>query len=212
MRLPLPEYVRHAFEFTRCQENDPTATVWKSPLFAFARFCKAHPLIGDVPENEAMTTIEWIMREWDDFPVDHDPWEHFFPKAGDGQAARVDFMVSWTRVRHVPFRDTLAAALEMAMERPLVPPRNRGALYPVFISLAGWLQKLTAGDTIFLPTRTIGPLLGCDPRTISGLRRLAVQDGLLRIVKKHSFRNSGKRRATEFRFPVERFEVLKDEQ
>jgi hypothetical protein len=59
-----------------------------------------------------------------------------------------------------------------------------------------------------LPTRTIGPLLECDQRTISSLRKFALKDGFLTVVKEHRFRPGGKGEATEFRFAVDRFPLL----
>jgi hypothetical protein len=64
---------------------------------------------------------------------------------------------------------------------------------------------------ILLPTRTVANLLDCDQRTVSRLRKLAIQDGLLTIVKGHSFRSTGMSEATEFRFAIEMFPVLGDQ-
>ena len=67
------------------------------------------------------------------------------------------------------------------------------------------------GKGIYLPTRTIAELLNCDQRTVSRLRKLAVRDGLLTIVKEHTFRSAGKSEATVFQFALERFEALRDD-
>ena len=67
------------------------------------------------------------------------------------------------------------------------------------------------GKGIYLPTRTIAELLDCDQRTVSRLRKLAVRDGLLTIVKEHTFRSAGKSEATVFQFALERFEALRDD-
>jgi hypothetical protein len=147
------------------------------------------------------------MSGWDNLPNAHSPWEHYFPAAGDAEAARLDFMVSWNSVRHLPFADPLRKALKLADERPLKTPSNRGALYSRFISFAASLQKESGDKTIFLPTRTIGELLGCEPTTASRLRRLAVRDGLLSQVKPHRFRSDGNSKATEFRFNADRLRV-----
>jgi hypothetical protein len=77
--------------------------------------------------------VEKLLREWQGFPSTADPWKVFFPEATDGDAARLDFMVSWNAVRHVPFHDVLSNALRLADLKPLEPPIERGRLYKRFI-------------------------------------------------------------------------------
>jgi hypothetical protein len=181
---------------------------WQSPLFYFARFVKAHPAVSELSDHEAMVKVEKLLQELDKFPSSADPWKLCFPEAADGDAARLDFMVSWNAVRHVPFRDVLANALTLADKRPLAPPYERGRLYKRFISLAGWLQVLLAGKPILLPTRKVADLLGCDQRTVSRLRKLGIEDELLIPVKEHCYRSGGRSEATEFRFAIEHFPEL----
>jgi hypothetical protein len=217
LSLPLDQYVDVVLQFcAELRESEPEE-IWRSPLFHFARFCKAHPSIIDLLDDEAMREVEKAMCDNQRLPRGCDPWEYFFPENQHGEKvsgedARLDFMSSWVSVRHIPFRDALQEALRLAQTRPLQPARKRIKLYERFISLAGWLQWLRDERGIYLPTRTIAELLSCDQRTVSRLRRLAIQDGLLRVVKKHTFRSAGKSEATEFRFAVERFQELKDEQ
>lgn len=217
LSLPLAQYVDIVLQFcAELRESEPEE-LWRSPLFNFARFCKAHPSIIDLPDDEAMRTVEKAMRDNRRLPSGCDPWEYFFPEDQHGEAvsgedARLDFMSSWVSVRHIPFRDVLQKALRFAETRPLQPARRRVQLYERFISLAGWLQWLRNERGIYLPTRTIAELLSCDQRTVSRLRRLAIQDGLLRVVRKHTFRSAGKSEATEFQFAVEQFQELRDDQ
>jgi hypothetical protein len=206
---PLEEYVRQSLEFDRQLSEEHKRST--SPVFHFARFCKAHPAITDLPDYAAVQEVENVMFNWDDLPEDGDPWEHFFPEADDCEAARIDFMTSWNAIRHVPFQDILQNALRLSEEIPLRPAHPRGSLYQRFVSLAGWLQVLANGRVIYLPTRKLNSLLGCDHTMVSRLRKLAIQDGLLTVAKQHSFRPNGKGEATEFRFAVERFEVLRGE-
>jgi hypothetical protein len=208
LSLPIRKYVRKALEFSEQERRERAEDKWSSPVFPFARFCKAHPAIKALPDDKAARAVEEVMLTWDDLPKSRCPWEHYFPDAGGTDAARLDFMVSWDSIRHVPFDDPLRNALRLADEKPLKPPYFRGELYQRFVSLAGWLQVLTKEKSIFLPTRTIGELLGCDPTSVSRLRRLAVRDELLIEVKRHRFRSSGKSEATEFRFHVDRFDEL----
>lgn len=206
---PLTGYLRKAYEFSEKLKEDDTET-WHSPLFFFARFCKAHPSIIDLPDDKATQAVESVMSTWNDLPRNRDPWEYYFGDAGDPDAARIDFMNSWNNIRHIPFHEPLSNALRLAEKSPLKTAHERGNLYNRFIGLAGWLQVLRRGENIYLPTRAVAKLLVCDQRTVSRLRKLAMQDELLTVVKQSSFRSAGKSDATEFRFAVERFNVLMD--
>jgi hypothetical protein len=212
LRLPLDQYLRQAVSYSCRQKDEQDGKNWQSPMFGFARLCKAHPELTALSSDTAMQAVQRVMYRWQDCPGTSSPWEHFFPDAESGDAACVDFMNSWDAIRHVPFQDLLQIALRLAGDRPLAPIANRGNLYPRFVSLAGWLQNLRGEQSIMLPTRTIGPLLECDQRTISSLRKFAVKDGLLTVVKPHRFRPGGKGEATEFRFAVEQFPLLGDKQ
>jgi hypothetical protein len=209
LNLPLPVYLRQIFDYSETLKEDDTES-WHSPAFFFARFCKAHPSIIDLADDEAMQAVERVMRRWDDLPRNRDPWEYYFD-SDDADSARIDFMNSWNSIRHIPFHDPLQNALRLAGQVPLKAAHRRGNLYDRFISLAGWLQRLMRGKGIYLPTRTIAELLNCDQRTVSRLRKLAMRDGLLTIVKEHTFRSAGKSEATVFQFALERFEALRDD-
>lgn len=202
----LASWVRTVYESLK-EQPEPDAENWHSPLFRFARFVKAHPAVIGLCDYEATQKIEELMGEWLPRGSDCDLWGLFFPEADDGEAARLDFMTSWSGVRHVPFHDVLSNALRSGDEKPLRPPHPRGKLYQRFLSLAAWLQVLVPEKAILLPTRKLDKLLGCDQRTISRLRKLAVQDRLLVIVKAHSYRSGGGE-ATEFRFAIERYPGL----
>jgi hypothetical protein len=207
---PLSVYLRQVFEYSETLKEDDTDS-WHSPVFFFARFCKAHPSIIDLPDDKAMQVVEKVMRSWDDLPRGRDPWEYYFD-SGDADSAQIDFMTSWTSIRNIPFHDTVQNARRLARQVPLKAAHRRGNLYDRFISLAGWLQRLMHGKGIYLPTRTVAELLNCDQRTVSRLRKLAIQDGLLHKVKEHSFRSTGKSEATVFQFALERFEALRDDE
>jgi len=208
--LPLKDYLRIVLEFCAQLREERSYDSWRSPLWDFARFCRAHPTVADLPDDEAVLVVEAELHTHTDLPAGVNPWEHFFPEGEDGESlsgelARLDFMTSWGSVRHVPFRDALHNALRLSEKRPLLPGHNRGKLYERFVSLAVWLQRLRPEATIYLPTRTVGELLGCDQRTVSRLRKLAIQDELLEIVKTHRFYSTSKGEATEFRVAIERF-------
>lgn len=207
-QFDLSEWVKHGYD-SHTEQPGSEWDHWHSPLFYFARFVKAHPDVTELSDYEAAKQIEDLMRQWLPPGEASNPWEHFFAEvSGDGEAARLDFMTSWNAVRHVPFHDVLSNALRLADEKPLVPPHERGRQYQRFISLTGWLQVLLPGKPILLPTRKLDALLGCDQRTVSRLRKLAVQDRLLVIVKQHSYRAGAKSAATEFRFAIECYPEL----
>jgi hypothetical protein len=182
---------------------------WHTPLFHFARFIKAHPVVAELSSDEAAERVEEVLRGWEEFPSTKNLWNSYFPEAESGEEPRLDFMVSFMKVLHVPFTDITANALRLAEETPLKPPNERGPLYQRFISLAGWLQVLMKEKVIILPTHKLGVLLHCNPRTVSRLRTLAASDGLLELVKEHQFRSAGgKNEASEFRFKSEYFQEL----
>lgn len=212
LSLPLEDYVRNALGFSLQLTEEQAEDTWHSPLFNFARLCKAHPGITDLADYEAMDAVERVLYTLEDLPANNDPWEYYFPEAGDADSARIDFVCSWSSVRHIPFQDVLQNALRLSAKTPLQPSRRRIGLYGRFISLAGWLQVLMSGKAIYLPTRKVAGILHCDQRTVSRLRQMAIQDGLLTVIKEDSFRSSGKSTATEFRFAVEHFEELRNEQ
>jgi hypothetical protein len=214
LNLSLQEYVGIVLKFCDELRASEPIEAWRSPLFNFTRFCKAHPSIGDLPEDEAMQRVERSLCEIGRLPEANDPWEYFFPEDENGETisgdvARIDFMNSWVSIRHIPFQDVVQRASRLAAMNPLRPPRERGDLYARFVSLAGWLQVLRSDSSIYLPTRMIGDLLSCDQRTVSHLCKFAVRDGLLTIVKEFKFLSRGKSEAREFRFAVEQFGELR---
>jgi hypothetical protein len=212
LTLPFVEYVRKALAFSDQESRDLDADAWHSSLFSFARLLKAHPDVRRMNESEAMQAVERVLSTLIEPPSSCNPWEHFFPDAGNSEAACLDFMVSWNAIRHIPFSEPLRDAVRLAQEKPLRLGSSKTPLYQRFISVAGWLQVQTGDRPIFLPTRNIAELLGCDQRTVSRLRTLAVQEGLLVQVKRHRFLSTGKSTATEFRFRTDRFESLRGEQ
>ena len=58
---------------------------------------------------------------------------------------------------------------------------------------------------IMLPVDRLSDMLGVTPMTITHYRQTAERDGLLRVVKEHTY---SKGRATEFFFDVSQFNTL----
>jgi hypothetical protein len=196
LALPLDVYLRKIADHTLRLEESRESGEWHSPMFTFARFAKRHPEIGDLADYDAMTMVEEAMSTWPGMTDESNPWA-YVSQEEDPEIARLDFMNSWAKVRHLPFSTPLENAYRLSIEHPLQPPHQRGPRYGQFVSLAGWLQKLRPGEVIFLPVRDVAKLLSCHPATISILRGFAMSDGLLTVSKEASF---ARREATEFRF------------
>jgi len=215
LSLSLPKYVEWAIQYTDSDsdlEESMHGEQWHSPMFAFTRLCRAHPAIAELSDVEAMQTVEKVLcglPSRQRLTPRADPWQRAFPFAGDADDIKRDFMSSWISVRFVPFRDILGSAAELAKRNLLASSQDRGKLYRQFISLAGALQVLMGNRPIMLPTRKVALLLGCNPRTVSDLRKFAIQDRLLVVTQPHSFQSSrqSKNMATEFHFAIERFNI-----
>jgi hypothetical protein len=200
LSLPLADYLRIIADKNWRMRDSLEWDKWHSPMFTFARFAKSHPEIADLADLDATTLVEEAMRTWPDMTDESNPWGCVSDE-DDPEIARLDFMNSWAKIRHVPFCTPLENAFRLSIEHPLHPPHERGRLYKEFISLAGWLQKLRPGDVIYLPVRNVAELLSCHAATISTLRGFAARDGLLTVSKEASF---ARREATEFRFDLGR--------
>jgi len=126
----------------------------------------------------------------------------------DVEDLQCDFAHCWKRIRFGIGEGPLAVAHRNAVERPLELPdsdpwRDLDG-YRTFVSLAYYLQDVQGDLAIFLPGRTIGPLLGRSHTRIMQYCAHAVEQGYLELVKKHSLVG---RRAAEYRFDVSRFPV-----
>jgi Bifunctional DNA primase/polymerase, N-terminal len=197
LNLPLEKYLKQIIDFTAQMENSPA---WNSPLFKFARFCKAHPVLSDLKDHEAMAAVEKALRTFEELPADRNPWDYYFPAAGSADEAQIDFLHCWTHIRNVPFQDVLGNALQLAKEKPLYSSTLRGDLYRRFINLSAWLQLLMGNQPIFLPCRKLSPLFGCSHTTIGQLAQMATKDGLLVIVGREHFSSTDNRKAREYQF------------
>jgi len=193
--LPLDEYIIAARE-----SNDAALEQYRygdqfhTPLWEFARLCRAHPQLEKKPDYEAMKIVGDVLEEL--LPGKPDVWECFFGLE-DGEVLRADFQNSWAAVRRIPYQDALSNAIRLAKERPLRPPFDRGPIYQQFVSIAGWLQEQMQEDPILLPCEKFATILRCGHRTVSIMRRFMVKDGLLEVVGEHNFK---KHEATTFRF------------
>jgi hypothetical protein len=213
-RLSLAAYLRQAVGHSRAESEERPAECWESPLWGFLRLAKAHPELIKADAGEALRRVERVLMAWNkaaDLPRGADPWGEWFDV--EQEDARAEFFEAWDKIRLLPGRTPLEAALELARATPLIlrpeERRTRPPGYTAFVSLAGWLQVVAGDQNILLPVEDVGRLLRCSPRTVSSYRRWAAQDGYLRLVRGHVFRSKDEvGQATEFRFDVRLFGAL----
>jgi hypothetical protein len=215
--LPFDVYLGKAVEeFGRWEEEGRNGGDWQSPLFYFVRLVKAHPALAQESAKEAFRKIEKNMEKWvtKGAPLPRaQMWERWLDISRDD--AQAEFLSAWDKVRYLPGYAPLDNAIEQARRYPLAPrpevADRRPDGYPMFVSIAGWLQVGMGDSNILLPVKELAPFLGVQPITISRYRKWAVEDGYLREVRPYRFAGTGKRgQATEFRFDVGRFQVLQD--
>jgi hypothetical protein len=123
----------------------------------------------------------------------------------------LEFVCNWDAVRYRIGETPLENALAKAEAHPLQPRRASKypeflARYSKFVSIAGWLQVTMGDRSVFLPVGKLSQILGVQPMTITRYRQTAEADRYLRVVKEHAY---SKGLATEFRFDVSRFEILR---
>jgi hypothetical protein len=129
--------------------------------------------------------------------------------------AEAEFLGAWDKIRYLPGYSPLRCALEHARHTTLrlkeEVAQKRPAGYPLFVTLAGWLQVGMGDRDILLPVEEVAELLHVQPVTVSRYRRWAVLDGYLKEVKPYEFRGKGRGgKATECRFDVSLFPCLRE--
>lgn len=111
------------------------------------------------------------------------------------------------RVRFAKGRGPLDWAIAIAAQYPLTDPEELGLeRYNRFLSIAGWLQVQRGSESVYLPVEKLAKILNVTPRSVSTWRTLAKRQGLLTETAAYQ-RN---KKATEFRFAVEKFAVLRE--
>ena len=162
-------------------------STWKSATWEFVRLCKSHPQLTALTADEAMNMIPWQQTNFE-------------------EEEQLQFLAEWNKVRLLPGVKPLDWAAEMARQKPIKSSRPF-PLYNRFLSIAGWLQTLLGNGAIFLPCHAMGNMLGCSHTTVASMRQLAIKDKLLEVVEAHSAR-----RATRFKFAVDRCPILAERQ
>jgi hypothetical protein len=182
LAMPLDAYIRVAFNVASEQyELHSYDEGWQSPMFGFARLAKAHQELRELDSSEALGTVQALLADDGEVLDEED---------------EIDFMTCWDAIRR-PLGDFIEIANVEAVKNPFVPLKRRGLLYRRFLSIARALQVTMEPHPIMLPCHKLADLLHCTPKTISNLRKFAINDGYLEIVEVHD-RNA--HRATRFYF------------
>jgi len=136
--------------------------------------------------------------------MDRGGWREVFETDSSEEDLFYDFWACWEGMQQLLGDALLSRALVLAEEFPLSFPEAAipRPQYERFVSFAAWLQVLRGEQTIFLPCREIGHVLGCSHDSISRYRRRAVAEGFMEQVREHTYRGH---RATEFAVHLGRF-------
>ncbi|MGE5610672.1 MAG: hypothetical protein ACM359_15585 [Bacillota bacterium] len=204
--LTLSQFIFHAAIEWRSRKDDGSSE-YRSSLWDFTRLLRGHPELRDRTAKDAWRQVDAIVNAWGGGRVG---WSWFGLTRVD---AECEFLSVWDAVRKPEAVDPVAHALRLAQTRPLVLRKAiadaRPEQYPVFVSLAGWLQVVHPERPILLPVRKIGETLGCSPMTVSRYTAWAEEDGYIVRTKAPKFnRRTGTGSAAEFKFVTERFAGL----
>lgn len=188
LRLPLKRFVEEAARLSAesAESSHESSGRWQSVTWEFTRLLKLRPELSGLSAKRAFEKIPWAVTEFDEDEM-------------------LSFLCEWEAVRLLPGQDPVEQALALARGKPIA--RDPGfKTFPLFISLAGWLQVLVGTDCpIFLPARKIAALLGTTKETVSNMCRLAERDGILRKVERHT-----PHRAARYSFNIDKFPILKE--
>lgn len=197
-RSALAECIEEAVDAFRMR--DP-GKEWQAPLWELARTLKGYFVEGTMAIrafNEAAPHVDRMGG-----------WETIYSL--DEEAAEIEFVSLWSKVRIGPGEEPLDLALQRAIAHPIAsrPKGNRPTpKYDRFVSVALWLQEVVGDRPIMLPCEKVATLLQTTPRLVSMWRDRAVSEGWLVKTADHVF-GGGERRATEFRVPAHHVEWLK---
>jgi hypothetical protein len=191
-KWPLGDYlsaaVMQAVHLDRLREENERD--WQTPAWDFGRFAKAHPLLIELDENDALAEIRRT--------IGSRFWEHHFHM--DRADAEMAFDQVWAECRAVPGYDPLTVAVLEAKESARESGQDAPAGYTTFLAVARSLQRQSRDSAFMLPCHKLSLMLACLPMTISRYRKKAIRDGRLKVVKNHTYRSAGRGEATEFVF------------
>jgi len=182
--IPETEFLALAWEVSegKSWEEDGVSETWE-----FCRYLRAYPKY----ESLAAAAVVRKLRRLID--LDESYLETILAEFERVLIPRGDSPLDW--------------AIGMAAQYPLSDPEELGLdRYNRFLSIAGWLQVLRGAEPVYLPVEKLAQILNVSPRSVSTWRAIAQRQGLLTVVSAYERR----KKATEFRFAVDRFGVLRE--
>jgi hypothetical protein len=185
----------------------PQDGAWRSLLWEFTRWIKARRELVRTDGYDAAKLVQIVLaRHVPDGKSD--PWEYHFGKLPGVDDPRAEFIDTWDKVRTPANMDALTVAWQEAQQFPLIPKRSHSPTYCQLVSLAGHLQCRKPDCPIALPVERIAEILKCERKSVTRYLKFAIKDRLLTKVSEcvpH-------RRAAEFRFELDRFELTSGKQ
>lgn len=111
----LDGYLREGWQLNEKSYPAPKGH-YRSPMFTFVRWTKAHPDLENLSGLDAAELVEAYLKSWDQSSPD--PWQTLFPESDDPKSEFVD---TWYRVKWP--RAELETAHLSAAKLPLKPLR-----------------------------------------------------------------------------------------
>jgi len=199
--LPLPEFLKHVLE-----ELDYDA-IYPPAFFHFVRMCKGYWPEGTITADAAFDEVAPIVKKLGGWPPSFGGED-----IGGEEEAYTEFVTLWDKVRYRADETPLTNAAVKAKAYPLGTLRSTDKRplpgYDRFVSLAGWLQVSMGDRPIMLPCRACAEILDTSPNMVSLWRKMAIEDGYLKIIKESAYHPNGKAEATTFRFDTSRWPCL----
>jgi hypothetical protein len=127
-------------------------------------------------------------------------WKQAKPNTSGTHPRFQDFVFAREEAR-IPYGATMQEIFEKAKSAP--PPRTAvakygaGSLRTLLAALCRELQQFHGDDSFYVSGRAVAPLLGVSDVHVWRWLNTLVQDGILRLLKKHP---PGSRMATEYRY------------
>ncbi len=189
--------------------DEPSSAGYRTRLWEFVRMLRGHPDLRNLDARNALAAICGAVQKF--CFRDEDPWFDWLQFSEDDE---VEFLTTWGKVSFPNGVDLLKEAVDRAKVRPLIPESGRtrrNEKYEEFVSVAGHLQNLLGPEVnICLPCEKFAEIIQVDPGMISRYRDLAKMDGYIEEMVPYHWSSSGKGKATEFQFDVDRFPELQE--
>jgi hypothetical protein len=211
LSLPLHLFIQAAadseslwFEDQLAEAEYASQVEWKKG-WHFIRLLRGHPELRDLDGRSALRKVKLLLGD-----LERQGWSYYEVTSYEESDFDATFLRCWAAIRCPLGEEPLDTAVRLAKRHPLRScPVEEGELsyYDKVLSIAGWLQFGVGDRPIALPTRMLGDLVGCSPRSVSTFLKMAQADGFLDLVKKYPLK---RRMAYEYRFHTERWPILKN--